>query len=229
MLDLTASQADTLSLSEMPGSVKSEMFFPPITLFTDGNDSRFALSGEETDVSSVDNPEDLKVFRDLHVFEHFVPAMNHALDYARTRHHESFASMEKCMKDHEKLVVPKLVEVCSTRRFCYDPWRNMRDNLAVTKVYAAYVQGNKPSQEWLSQKWLKDWRKEALDKYAELEMESQEESKETGRPAVCLDLDQKNELFDVCRQVYTGRWTLEMYRFFCYLLEYGEVAGTPRG
>lgn len=154
MLDPTTIPADTLSLSQLSQSIQAETFFPPITLYTNGDVSRFALSDEETDASSVDNPEDLKVFRDGDMFKYFVSAMNHALEYARTRHHESFASMEKCMKDHEELIVPKLAEVSSTRRFCYNPWRNMKDTLLVLKVYAAYVQGDRPSQGRLNDKWV---------------------------------------------------------------------------
>jgi hypothetical protein len=231
MLDHTTIPADTLSLPQLPESVKSEMWFPSITLFTDGIDSRFALSVEQTDASSVEHQEELKSLRDRNVFKHFVPVMNYALDFARTRDKESLASLKKSTKDHEKLVVPKLVEVYLGRDFCGDTWGHMNHHLAAAKVYAAYVQGDKPDQEWLERNegWLKEWRTKQLAEWAELEKESKNESKETGRPAVCLDLDQKNELFDVCRQVYTGPWTLATYRCFCYLLEYGDVAGTPRG
>jgi hypothetical protein len=229
MLDPTTISADTLPLSQLSQSVQTETFFPPITLYTVGDASRFVLSDKKTDASCVDNPEDSKVFRDGDMFEHFVSAMNHALDYATTRHHESFASMVKCMKDHEELVVPRLAEVSRTRRFRFNPGRNMKDHLLVLKVYATYIQGDRPSQDMLNDEWVQERRTEELAKRAELGKESEKESKETGRPAVRLDLAVKNELFDVCRQVYTGRWTLDMYRFFCYLLDYGDVAGTPRG
>ncbi|KAG7561914.1 hypothetical protein FFLO_02643 [Filobasidium floriforme] len=203
---LSADQTDNLSRQ----SRTLMSIFPPVSFST--GTGRFVLDPSATDASSESLGAEITSLIKAGVFEPYLDVMNSTAEYSRSEDEGSLVSRDASVEIHQGNLTDKKGRF-NASKLCRDTKRNMNQTINIAKVYEAYIQGRRLDEEKrISSKTL--LRDIEVD-FAVLELESGGE--------LHLEFKVKERLAELTLEmIYDGCWTMEMYRAFHYLYQFGK-------
>lgn len=203
---LSANQADNVSRE----SSTLMSIFPPVSFRTETG--MFVLDPSATDASSKSLGAEITSLIGAGVFKPYLNIMNSTAEYSRTEDEGSLMSRDASVETHQGNLTNQK-DRFNASKLCRDTKRNMNQTIEIAKVYEAFVQGRRLDEKKRinSTPLLRDIEVD----FAVLELESEGE--------LHLEFKVKERLAELTLEmIYDGCWTMEMYRAFHYLYQFGK-------